>query len=301
MGQLEDMSAFVRVVDAGGVGKAADQLGVVKSAISRRLAELENRLGVRLINRTTRSLGLTEAGYQYYDRAIKVLADVAELNSITSDTNTKLEGTIRISTPVSFSVAHLTPAIREFVELHKGLNIVLNFSDRHVDLVEEGVDLAIRIGELGDSTLRARKIAPINMVICASPEYLRLHGTPNSPEDLKDHQLLQYLGSGSASWRLRGSQGEYVIGGDAKIKANNGDFLRDMAIAGHGIILTPTFIVWQALLEKKLVTVLENYTLNHLAAYAVYPQTRYLSQRARVFIDFLVDYYGENPYWDDYR
>ena len=301
MGQLEDMGVFVRIVEAGGIGKAADQLGIAKSGVSRRLVALETRLGVALINRTTRSSSLTSVGREYYERAVKLIGDISELDGLAVDKGKSLEGLLRLAVPLSFGLSHLSPAIDKFACAHPGLSINIDFSDRKVDLVEQGVDLAIRISELNDSSLQARRICPIRLLLCASPSYLEKHGTPRKLEDLKDHQVLGYtLGSGHTI-RLGNQQGEeQLVHTSAKMTANNGDFLHDMALAGHGIAASPTFIVWQSLATQELVPVLEQYTLPTLDAWAVYPQTRYLSQRARQFIDFLVERFGDNPYWDEY-
>ncbi len=299
MGQLEDMNMFIRVVDAGGISRAAEQLGLAKSAVSRRLVDLESRLGVRLINRTTRTSSLTEIGRTYYERAIKVVDDVSELNAITADSSTSLQGTINLAAPLSFGLSHLSSAIDSFVKQHPELTINIDFSDRQVDLVEEGLDLAFRIGELKDSSLIARKISPIKLILCASPDYLKEHGTPETPDDLKNHKLLHYNISGTSTWKLSDEKGkQYSINVSAKIIANNGNFLRDMAIAGHGIVSSPTFISWKAIATGDLVPVLSDYKLPQPNAYAVYPQTRYLSQRTRMLIDFLVERFGDNPYWD---
>ena len=301
MGQLEDMGVFVRIVEAGGIGKAADQLGVAKSGVSRRLVALETRLGVTLINRTTRSSSLTSVGREYYERAVKLIGDISELDGLAADEGKSLEGQLRLAVPLSFGLCHLSPAIDEFASEHPGLSINIDFSDRQVDLVEQGVDLAIRISDLNDSSLQARRICPIRLLLCASPSYLERHGTPRKPEELKDHQVLGYtLGSGHTI-RLVNPQGdEQLVHTSARMSANNGDFLRDMALADHGIAVLPTFIVWQSLATRELVPVLEQYTLPTINAWAVYPQTRYLSQRARQFIDFLVERFGDNPYWDEY-
>jgi DNA-binding transcriptional LysR family regulator len=300
MGQLEEMSVFVRIVDAGGIGKAAEQLGMAKSGISRRLVALENRLGVKLINRTTRSTSLTGAGRQYYEAAVKLIGDVSELNALTSDAETSLEGPLRLAAPLSFGLCHLSKAIDVFSGEHPGLTFNIDFSDRHVDLVEKGMDLAIRITDLKDSSLRARRICPIQLVLCASPGYLQTHGTPLKPDDLKDHQVLSYdIGAGTALKLADGQGNEQQVHVASRMVANNGDFLRDMALSGHGIVLLPTFIVWQSLASGQLVSILESYTPAPLSAWAVYPQTRYLSHRVRLFIDFLVERFGENPYWDD--
>ncbi len=299
MGQLEDMNVFIRVVDAGGISRAADQLGLAKSAVSRRLMELETRLGVRLLNRTTRTSGLTEAGRNYYTSAVKIVDDVSELNALTENSTTSLEGTIKLAVPLSFGLCHLSTAIDAFIKLHPELNITIDFSDRKIDLIEEGLDLAFRIAELKDSTLIARKISPIRIVLCASPDYLKEHGTPEQPADLKQHQLLHYNLADSPIWKLTDKKGkQFTINVSASINANNGDFLKRMAVAGHGIVATPTFISWKEIAVGDLVPILSKYKLPERNAYAVYPQTRYLSQRTRMLIDFLVERFGDNPYWD---
>lgn len=299
MGQLEDMSIFLRVVEAGGISRAADQLGLAKSAVSRRLAILEKRLGVRLLNRTTRSSSLTLAGQGFYERAIKIIDDVAELNAFTTDSNTTLEGTLNLAAPLSFGLLHLSPAISLFVKKHPDLTINIDFSDRQIDLVEEGFDLAIRIANLKDSSLIARKISPIKRLLCASPVYLEEYGPPRTPADLKNHSFLYYSLSKSTKWQFTDKKGkEHLVNISPKLIANNGDFLKDMAIAGHGIMACPTFISWKAMATRDLVQVLKDYTLPHFDVYAVYPQTRYLSLRARILIDYLIERFGDNPYWD---
>ncbi len=302
MGQLEDMQVFVRVVEAGGISHAADQLGVSKSAVSRRLSELEARLGTTLLKRTTRRSSLTDAGQRYYERSLRVIDDVAELNTITASNDDALAGTLRLAVPLSFGLSHLSPAIDIFARNHPDLTIRINFSDRQIDLVQEGVDLAFRIADLKDSSLKARRITPIRMMLCASPDYLKQWGSPQRHEDLKKHRLLSYDSSGTVlPWRVVDREGdEHIVHPQAKIIANNGEFLRDMGIAGHGIFISPTFISWEALAKGDLVQVLPDYRIPSINAYAVYPQTRYLPQRARLLIDFLVRRFGENPYWDQY-
>lgn len=299
MGQLEDMNVFIRVVDAGGISRAAEQLGLAKSAVSRRLVDLETRLGVRLLNRTTRTSSLTDAGRGFYERSIKIVDDIAELNALTKDSNTTLEGTINLAAPLSFGLSHLAHAVDAFIKLHPELTININFSDRQLNLIEEGLDLAVRIANLKDSSLMARKISPIRTLLCASPDYLQKNGTPKTLNDLKHHKLLHYNLSNSSTWKLTDKHGEqHFINVAAKLMANNGDFLKDMAIAGHGIIMMPTFISWRAIAMGELVPILSDYNTPRFNAYAVYPQTRYLSQRTRMLIDFLVERFGEKPYWD---
>jgi DNA-binding transcriptional LysR family regulator len=300
MGQLEDMSVFVRIVEAGGIGKAADQLGLAKSGISRRLVALEKRLGASLITRTTRTSTLTTVGREYYERAVKLIGDVSELNALAMDEGASLKGLLRLAAPLSFGLSHLSPVIDTFAREHPDLNINIDFSDHQVDLVEQGVDLAIRIADLKDSSLHARRVCPIRLLMCASPSYLDKHETPRAPEDLKAHEVLGYTLGGSQAIKLSNKQGdEHLVHATTSMAANNGDFLHQMAIAGHGIIVLPTFISWQSLATGKLVPVLASYKLPTLHAWAVYPQTRYLSQRARRFIDFVVAKFGDKPYWDE--
>lgn len=299
MGQLEDMQLFVRVVEAGGISKAADDLGLAKSAVSRRLGELEKKLGAKLIQRTTRTSGLTEIGQSYYLRASQVLDDINELNGSIADARHALTGIIKLAVPLSFGLCHLSAAIEVFISEHPGVTIHIDFSDRQVDLIEEGLDLALRIADLKDSGLVARQVCPINFVLGASPEYLAEYGTPQHPAELKNHRFLYYSANGNNPWRFIDRQSRVQsLNVQPTMVANNGDFLKDMAIAGHGIVYTPTFICWKAVEQGLLVPLLPDYVLPRLTAYAVYPQNRYLSQRTRTLIDFFVQRFGQQPYWD---
>lgn len=299
MGQLEDMQVFVRIVDSGGISLAADQLGIAKSAVSRRLSELENRLGVTLLNRTTRSSNLTDAGKTFYERSQQLINEVDELNNLTSDPEFSLSGTLRISVPLSFGLTHLSKPIEIFSKEHPELTLDITFIDNETDLVEGGYDLAFRIGKLEDSSLQARKIAPIKLVVCASPEYLQKHGTPKVPEELKNHKMLKYALHGKLGWNLIDKNGtSHTIHVQSKMIANNGDFLNKMAIANCGVLLSPTFISWEAIENKDLIHILKDYEFEEIYSYVVYPQSRYLSRKIRLFIDYLTDYFGNEPYWD---
>jgi DNA-binding transcriptional LysR family regulator len=301
MSQFDQMRTFVRVVEAGSISRAAEQMGLAKSGVSRRLSDLESRLGVRLIQRTTRRSRLTEAGQAYYTGAVKLLGDVDELEAATADAEAVIRGTLRLAAPLSFGLCHLSPAMDEFMRQNPQLEINVDFSDRRIDLVERGMDLAIRIAQLEDSNLQARRICPIRLLLCASPAYLAEYGTPTRINDLKRHRILRYEAGGVSSIRLRDHQGRvHSIQTGSHIVANNGDFLRDMAMAGHGIIMSPSFITWQALASGDLVPVMTDFKPPPLEAWAVYPRNRYLSRRARSFIDFLVERFGDNPYWDQY-
>jgi len=299
MGQLEDMDTFVRIIDAGSISQAAHQLGLVKSAVSRRLSDLELRLGVQLLTRTTRQSSLTEAGQHYYRKSQQILADVAEINATTSNTRHTLTGVLKISVPLSFGLLHLAPAINIFADRHPGLIIHMDFNDRQVDLIEEGFDIAVRIANLGDSSLIARKLAPIRRILCASPGYLAHRDPPQKPDDLKHHHLLHYANARNRTWYFTGPGGRHhAVTFGASMIANNGDFLKQAALDDHGIILSPTFIVWQEISAGTLIPLMDDYPCSGLNAYAVYPRTRHLPYRVRVLIDYLKGVFGGEPYWD---
>ena len=299
MSNFLEMKTLVKIVDAGNISKAADQLGIAKSAVSRRLSELEQRLGVALLTRTTRTSSLTDAGRSYYQRAVQILGEISELDADISSDMILLEGPIKIAVPFSFGMRHLTSAIDAFVKIHPQIKINVDLSDRQVDLVEEGFDLAIRIADLKDSSLIARKIAPIRFKLCAKPDYLAQNGTPEKPNDLKIHAGLHYAYSHGDAWKFTDqSHVDHRIKVPVKMTANNGDFLLDMALSGHGIAILPTFIASNHIRNGQLITLLDKYTIPDLNAYLVYPQTRHLSKRVRTLIDYLIARFAGEPYWD---
>lgn len=300
MDRFENMQAFVRVVEAGSISGAADRMGVAKSVVSRRLRELEAHLGAELFHRTTRQMNLTDTGRAFYQQSVRILADVLEAEHATSQSHGALKGSLKVALPLSFGLMHLGPAINEFLQAHPDIEFDLDFNDRQVDLLAEGFDLAIRIASLADSSLIARRLAPIQAVMCASPAYLERMGTPQSPVELINHRCLVYnLISNYEHWNLRDAEGQWI---KTKItpylKASNGEFLRNAALAGLGIVLMPTFIVYQEIASGRLIPLLPGYQYAQLAAYAIYPQTRHLSQRVRAFVDFLVKRFDGLPYWD---
>ena len=300
MGQLEDMAMFVRIVDAGGITKAADQLDLAKSAVSRRLNDLETRLNSQLISRTTRKSKLTQAGQEYYQRAQNILDEVNSLNEETSGTKANIEGTLKITAPLSFGLMHLSDLLHDYALTHPQLDFQLDFSDRRLDLVEEGYELAIRIGELTDSSFQAKRLTQIRHVLCASPSYLAQHGTPINLDELEQHHILQYGLSKQGKFDLIDQQGKkHSQVFNSKMQANNGDFLLKMAIKGHGITYLPTFLAYQAINNGELTPILTDYQLPTFNAYAVYPKNRFLSQRCRYLIDFIADKLGDEPYWDE--
>ncbi|MCF6345328.1 MAG: LysR family transcriptional regulator [Thiomicrorhabdus sp.] len=301
MGRLESMDTFIRVVEAGSISGAAERMGVAKSAVSRRLKELEAHLGVSLFNRTTRKMNLTDTGQSFYEQSLRILADVLEAELATSQIHSELKGRLKVALPLSFGLMHLGPALNNFLQLHASIEFDLSFSDREVDLMQEGFDVAIRIGQLMDSTLIARKIVPIRAVMCASPNYLKRMGIPQTLGELIRHQCLVYsLMRDFENWHLQDTAGKlHTVKIQPFLKASNGEFLRDAAIKGLGIVMLPSFISYKALESGALVPILPEYSRANLNAYVIYPQTRHLSQRVRALVDYLVEYFSGTPYWDE--
>lgn len=300
MDRFENMGAFIRVVEAGSISGAADRLGVAKSAVSRRLKELEEHLGVELFHRTTRRMNLTDTGRAFYHQSVRIMEDVLEAELATSQAHATLKGSLKIALPSTFGLMHMGPAINEFSQANPKIEFDLDFNDREVDLIQEGFDLAIRIANLPDSSLIARRLAPIQFVMCASPAYLEQMGTPQSPDELSKHQCLVYsLIRDFEYWYLSDSNGrEIKVKIRPYLKASTGEFLKDAAVEGQGIILLPSFIAYKEIERGALVQILKEYKLPQMDAYAIYPQTRHLSQRVRAFVDFLVKRFEGTPYWD---
>lgn len=300
MNQFEELQTFIHVVDTGSISRAADRMAVAKSAVSRRISDLEQRLGVQLFRRTTRQMNLTDSGRSFYERATQILADLEEAELAVSQQHSALTGRLRIAAPLSFGVPHLGPAIVDFNKQHPGITFDVDFNDRQIDILEEGFDLAIRIARLTDSSLIARRIAPIHQTLCASPNYLKRYGTPQSPGDLQSHQCLLYSNIQNPShWSFNDASGNTVnVKVPISMTSNNGDFLRDAAIAGLGMIKVPNFIIYKSLANRELVPLLAPYRPPSFNAYAVYPQTRHLSYRVRSFVDFLAARFEDHPYWD---
>lgn len=300
MDRFADMQMFVKLVETGSISAAAERLEIAKSAVSRRLAELETRLAVQLFQRTTRRMNLTDSGRSFYERCQRILADVDEAELAVSQAHGALSGKLRVALPLSFGLLHLTPVINQFAADHPQLAFELDFNDRQVDLMQEGFDVAIRIARLADSSLIARRLAPIRHTVSASPAYLAQHGTPKTPADLAAHACLVYSNLANPGvWTYQDPKGEPgSVEVPIKLKANNGDFLCEAAIAGQGIVMHPTFYVAEPIHCGKLVPILVDYQWPVLAAYAVYPPTRHLSTRVRAFVDFLAQKFSGEPYWD---
>lgn len=299
MDRIEAMRAFVTVVNEGTFTRAADRLEMSPQLVSKYVSQLEQHLGVRLLNRTTRKLHLTEAGTRYHQRAEQVLNDIDDLESQLGDLQSEARGLLRISAPVSFAIRHMAPLLTGFQKAHPAVDIDLQLNDRKVDIVEEGFDIALRIGHLKSSSLIAKRIAPVRLVTCASPAYLAEHGTPQRPEDLRDHRYLRYSymdqdATGQVHRWLQGT--ETHSAGD--MVSNNGDVLVEAAIAGAGIAVQPTFIAGSAIREGRLQIILPDHEPEPMALYAVYAHRQLLASKVRSFVDFLDGYFGEPPYWD---
>ncbi len=298
MDRFEQLQNFVRVVDAGSITRAADLAQVAKSAVSRRLAELESRLGVQLINRTTRRMTLTESGQRFYAESRRVLGELEAAEAAVISSQVALSGRIRLAAPTVFGRRHLGPAVIVFNREHPAISFDIEFNDRHIDLIEEGFDMAVRIASLSDSRLIARRVARISAVIAASPEYWDTHGRPRRPGDLERHRCITYAYQPSGSWRYRSARGSGSVRVDTVMQANNGDYILEAAAAGLGVIRLPRFICHEALANGELEAVLTDYEWLDVAAYAVYPETRHLPQRLRIFIDFLAARWGDTPAWE---
>jgi DNA-binding transcriptional LysR family regulator len=297
--KFEQIYAFVMVVEQMSFTKAADKLDMAKSSLSRRVSELEQRLGVQLLHRTTRKLSLTDQGQQFYQRSVQILAELEDAEELISNEQVGLKGRIRMAAPLSFSNQHLSSVVAEFKLLYPNIDLNIDLNDRQIDLVEEGFDLAVRAGNLQDSNLLVRKLGIVRMATCASPEYLKRYGIPEHPSQLPDHQGLYYTNvPANLGWR-------YLI--DARLQsfmpknnlsANNGDFLVRAAVNGLGLVNSPTFISYRLLQSGDLVRVLADFPSPETGLYAVFPPGRLMPARVRVLVDFLQNRFGDHPYWD---
>ncbi|MFC4698988.1 LysR family transcriptional regulator [Glaciecola siphonariae] len=290
---LLEMKTFTTLVECQSSSKTAELLGVANSAVSRRIKDLESHLGVQLIKRTTRRMSVTDDGMHFYQRCRRILEDIEEAEHELNNQARDIKGTIKLSAPLSFGVKHLAPIITEFMLAYPAINIDVDLTDRRIDLLEEGFDLAIRIGKLEDSSLRARKLAPIRHLVCASPQFLSAHGPIETPSQLQDLPALCYSNIKHPDrWDFTdqyGKKGSVRI--QAKMRSSNGDTLRHAACAGLGLICEPEFIVKDCLANNTLKAILTDYTWYEMNLYAVYPQTRFVSKRLRVFIDFLAAHF----------
>lgn len=299
MDRIDAMRAFVAVVVEGSFSNAAHILQLSPQLVSKYVSRLEEQLNIRLLNRTTRKVSLTEAGSHYFAHAQQILLSIDDMESQLSGLQQNPKGVLRISAPVSFALKHMAKLITDFQNRYPLVTIDLQLTDRKVDIVEEGFDIALRIGKLKSSSLVAKQIAPIRVVLCASPEYLKHHGTINNPEDLESHRYLHY-----SHMNMDGKENIYqllkakVLTQGNEFSSNNGDVLVEAAIEGAGFVLQPTFIVSEAVSNGKLVIVLPELEPKRIGLYAIYAHRKLLPHKVRCFIDFMEGYYGSPPYWD---
>ncbi|HEY3596091.1 MAG TPA: LysR family transcriptional regulator [Paraburkholderia sp.] len=291
--QLDDLKIFVATVDARNFTAAANRLQLSKQFVSRRVMALEASLGVRLLVRNTRKLAVTDLGYEFYERATRILADVADAEQAMSSRRSDPRGLLRVSAPLSFGMVHLSPLVAAFLRANPEVRIDIELSDRMVDVVGEGFDMALRIGTLADSTLIAQKLAEVRMVACCSPAYRKARRPPAGPADLARHACLLYGEEGRAGWEFEVDGAVRTVEVHGPLRANNGEVIRDAAIAGLGIALLPEFIVSAALAGGQLVEVLESFVSPLRTLYAVYPQHRESSVTIRGFTMFLRERFAE--------
>ncbi len=297
MTNLGDLEIFASVVATGSMSLTGRALGFSPAVISKRIKRLEDRLGTRLLQRTTRQISLTEAGQGFYDRVLAILAGLEEAEAYIAGRSSQMHGTLKISAPTSFGRLHIAPHLKSFMQAHPGLALNLVLSDEFVDIVGSGFDLAIRIAELTDSSLVARRLAPVRRVLCASPAYIATHGMPQDIEDLRRHVCLP--AHNHDPWRLEGPKGSLIFRPEGRLITNSSEVVREAVIAGLGIALRSTWDVGTELREGRLVQVLPAYEGSHnVTLSAVYPSRQFLPAKVRVFIDFLAELYGPVPYWE---
>ncbi len=303
MDNLSEIAIFVRVVESRSFSTAADKLGLSRAAVSKSVSRLEERLGARLLHRTTRRLSLTEAGRALFSRSREALATLEEAELEIGCLQGEPRGTLRISGPIYFGVRYLAPVLAEFLARYPAIAAEVELDDRIVDIVEEGFDVAIRITELQDSSLVSRRLARCRHAVCASPGYWERHGVPERPEDLARHNCFVYsYVSPTGVWRFRGPNGqETAVQVRGNLRFNNTEMARVAAVQGLGVLLLPTFYVGDDIREGRLTPVLSDYRVaRDTSVYAVYPARDYLPPKVRMFVDLLAERFGPEPYWDQF-
>ncbi|MBX8824032.1 LysR family transcriptional regulator [Ochrobactrum sp. SFR4] len=297
--RMGDIIAFVRTADARSFTVAAEQLGLSRSAVGKRIARLEERLGLRLLHRTTRSVGLSDEGAAFYDRCQRILADLDEAEAAMATRREEPRGRLRIDVPFSFGRLHILPVLHRFMAMWPELAVNVSFNDRYIDLIDEGIDLAIRIGGADDSRLMARTLAPHRLVTCATPAYLEAHGVPSAIEDLAAHSCLAFMHAGRpADWRFLADGKMRTLPVHGRFCAGNAEALRDGVLAGYGIGQLATFLVGEDVRAGRLIPVLKAFTAEGEPIRAVYPSPRHLSPKVRRFIDLIVESWSPLPDWD---
>ncbi|MDC0609414.1 LysR substrate-binding domain-containing protein [Vibrio sp.] len=298
MDKLDTMRAFTVVVQENSFSKAADKLEISPQLVSKYVSSLEESLETRLLNRTTRKISVTEAGRAYYERCMQVLIDIEEMENSLANLHQNISGRLSVSAPMSFGIKHLPNLLAAFKEKYPDVTVDINLTDKKIDLVEEGVDVALRIGKLTSSSLIAKKITDIHICVCASPDYLQKFGEPKVPSELEQHRYLKYSYADSSVFLSGLANRKDTLNLKSHLTSNNGDILVAAAIAGEGIAIQPTFIAGEALANGKLKRILTDYEPEPLGLYAVYVNRKFLAGKVRSFIDFVNDFYEDVPYWD---
>ena len=297
--ETNELVVFHSVVKHSSFAKAAEELSLSPSGVSRIVTRLEERLGVRLVQRTTRSLSLTEAGAAFHVRASQILDDLLDAEAEVQKATAQPRGNLRVTGPTAFGQRYLTPLLGELLGRFPELTIDLSLTNRFVDIIDEGIDLAIRIGALSDSRLIARRLCTNNRVLVASPTYLERRGAPKHPEELSGHDCIVYTGFAKPrEWKLLGPDGPVSVAISGRVATNNVDSLNESALMGLGISIGPTMLSHDALLNGKLVRVLDDYMFEPSAIFAVYPSARQLTTKVRAVVDFLVEKFSDPPSWD---
>ena len=296
MDHLAELEIFAHVVTSGSMSGAARELSISPPVVSKRIRSLEERLGTRLLQRTTRQVALTEAGKGFYERVVAILASVDEAEAWVSRRAAVARGVLRVSAPTTFGRLHIAPHLVTFLKLYPEIIVDLSLSDSFVDIVGEGFDVAIRIADLADTSLVAKRLAPNNRVLCAAASYLEEAGAPQSIEGLQRHKLLIHNGD---HWRLDGPDGPVSVKVESAIRTNSSEVIREAVLAGLGIALRSTWDVGPEIKSGKLKVILPAYAASkRVAVHAVYPSRRHLAHKVRVFIDLLAERFGPVPYWD---
>jgi len=297
---LNDMAVFVKVVKAGSFTGAARLLGLPKSTVSRKIALLEESLGVRLLERTTRALKLTEIGAAYYERCARIVSDAEEATLEVTQSQATPRGKLRITAPTEFGSRYLGAAVAEYLQLYPQVQLEVVLSNRVFDLIDEGFDLAIRAGALPDSSLMARKLASESVYVCASPAYLEAHGRPQAPEELAAHEMILSPASPGGHLKLIGAKGTVVtVPLRGRLKVNSLAMARDAALAGLGLVTLPEMLGWEDLRSGRLQVALQGWKLPGTGIHAVYPSPRQLSTKVKTFIDFLQEKLTPPPWQVD--
>jgi len=293
---LRDLEIFAQVVATKSMSTAARNLGLSPAAVSKRIRRLEERLSVRLLQRTTRQLALTEIGQGFYERVVPILASIENAEMWIAHGSATVRGLLRVSAPTSFGRMHIAPHLKGFLDLYPALTVDLVLSDTFADIIRDGFDLAIRIADPEDSSLIARRLAPNHRILCASPTYLARHGTPDCIDDLRHHVLLSHT---MTEWQLEGPEGPRFVRVEGRLRTNSSEVVREAVIGGVGIALRSTWDIGSEVKSGSLVQVLSEYTgSKRVIIQAVYPSRRHLEQKVRAFIDYFQLLYGETPYWD---